>query len=400
MPSCIALIVAAGRGTRFKSEIPKQYLNLDGRTVLWRVLTTFAIHPGVDFVRVVIHHDDCDLYNNVLSSLKLLSPVIGGRTRQDSVRIGLESLLSDSITCDRVLIHDGARPFVDAQTITRVILALRQSQGAIAAIPLSDSIKRSTILNSDKKIFVKSTIDRTDLWQAQTPQGFHFPAILTAYQTADAAVGQVFTDDAAVAEWAGLSVELVPGSKRNIKITTTEDHSQRHVNNTYSDSIETRVGNGFDVHRFIHGGDGIHLCGVKIPYNRTLVGHSDADVALHALTDALLGTIAAGDIGQHFPQSDERWKGISSDVFLRQAIKMVNAAGGKIISVDITILCEEPKINPWRLIMINNLSEIFSSSTAERTCISVKASTTEGLGFTGRGEGIAANATVTVQIYP
>lgn len=384
MGKCVALVVAAGRGRRFGTETPKQYLDLGGRSVLRHSLATLAAHPGVDAVRAVIHPDDIGLYDAASRGLGLLEPVHGGDSRQDSVRLGLESLATDGSTPDMVLIHDGARPFVDSDTIARVIAALGRAPGAIAAIPVTDTIKRGS---PDQEI--AGTVDRAGLWRAQTPQGFRFPEILAAHRSA---AGEELTDDAAVAERAGLGVALVMGSDENVKITTLAD--LRRAARRYDLPSETRVGGGFDVHRFCPG-TAVALCGVEVPHTHALLGHSDSDVAMHALTDALLGTIAAGDIGRHFPPSDPRWRGAASEIFLRHAAGLVRGLGGEIASVDVTIICEMPKVNPHRAAMTTRLAEILDIG-ANR--VSVKATTTEGLGFTGRGEGIAAQATATIKV--
>ncbi|KAF0112658.1 MAG: 2-C-methyl-D-erythritol 4-phosphate cytidylyltransferase [Rhodospirillaceae bacterium] len=390
MGSCVALIVAAGRGRRFGGEMPKQYLDLGGRPVLRHALATFAAHPGVDAVRAVIHPDDREAYDTAAADLPLLAPVAGGPSRQDSVRLGLESLAGEesSIACDRVLIHDGARPLVDAGTITRVILALDHAPGAIAALPLNDTLKRATPEGT-----IAATVERAGLWRAQTPQGFHFTEILAAHRAASGhELGHELTDDAAVAELAGLPVRLVAGNADNIKITTITD--LHRAARRYDAPSEMRVGSGFDVHAF-GPGDGVWLCGIRIPHDHSLMGHSDADVALHAVTDALLGAIGAGDIGRHFPPSDPRWKGASSDVFVRHAVHLVRALGAEIVSVDVTIVCERPRIAPHRLVLITHLSEMLGLAFDR---VSIKATTTEGLGFTGRREGLAAQATVTIRI--
>ena len=383
--SCVALIVAAGRGRRFGDGTPKQYLDLGGRPVLQHALATFAVHIGVDAVRVVIHAEDRELYDIAATGLNLLEPVTGGSTRQESVRLGLESLAASAY--DTVLIHDGARPFVDAGTITRVINALAQSPGAIAALPVNDTLKMAV---AGSVMRVASTVERTNLWQAQTPQGFHFSEILAAHRVA---TGNALTDDAAVAERAGLLVQLVEGSRDNVKITTVADLSHARRRYEYEAPATVRIGSGFDVHAFGVTGTAIWLCGIQIPHDRMLAGHSDADVALHALTDALLGAVAAGDIGLLFPDSDLQWRGRASSFFVRHAVSLVRALGGAVMAVDLTIFCELPKVGPYRLAMITRLAEILDIAL-ER--VSLKATTTEGLGFTGRREGIAAHATVTV----
>ncbi|MBF0168144.1 MAG: bifunctional 2-C-methyl-D-erythritol 4-phosphate cytidylyltransferase/2-C-methyl-D-erythritol 2,4-cyclodiphosphate synthase [Alphaproteobacteria bacterium] len=382
MAKCVALVVAAGRGRRFGSELPKQYQMLAGKLVLSHSLAAFASHPEVTGVRAVIHPDDRALYDQAAEGLALLDPVPGGAARQDSVRLGLESLKSDPP--DFVLIHDGARPFIDATTISNVIDALSVHPGAIPAIPVADTLKRG-----DKGLIL-GTQDRANLWRAQTPQGFRYQEILAAHQ---ALAGQDLTDDAAVLETYGLSVALVQGSESNVKITTKQDLELGELR--LGRTMIPRSGSGFDVHRFKEGGDHVWLCGVKVPHSHGLEGHSDADVALHALTDALLGAIAAGDIGYHFPPSDPQWKGASSDRFLAHAASLVAARGGRIVNLDVTIICERPKVGPHRPAMIKRLAEILD---IEEERISVKATTTEGLGFTGRQEGIAAQALAMVAL--
>lgn len=381
MLECVALIVAAGRGSRAGGGMPKQYRSLGGQAVLRWSLARFRRHHRVSAVRAVIHPDDRALYDDAARGLDLLPPVNGGATRQKSVRLGLESLAE--LAPAAVLIHDAARPFVDDATIDRTLDALAYAPGAIAAVPVADTIKRG----DGKRI--AGTIDRNGLWRAQTPQGFRFADILAAHR---AAAGAELSDDAAVAERAGLAVSLVAGSEMNTKITS-EDDLQRAalIANT---AFETRVGTGFDVHGF-GPGDHVWLCGVKVPHTQALVGHSDADVALHALTDAILGAIGAGDIGMHFPPSDPRWGGASSDKFLAHAQSLLAARGGTLVHVDVTIICERPKVGPHRAAMAERLAAILGIDP--QRC-SVKATTTEGLGFTGRGEGIAVQAVATVQL--
>ncbi|HSV28067.1 MAG TPA: 2-C-methyl-D-erythritol 2,4-cyclodiphosphate synthase, partial [Candidatus Omnitrophota bacterium] len=276
---------------------------------------------------------------------------------------------------------DGARPFIDAGTIGRVIAACADAPGAIAAIPVADTLKRG----ADGRI--ADTVDRTALWRAQTPQGFRFADILAAHK---AAAGQELTDDAAVAEKAGLAVALVMGDEDNFKITTAADLARAH--RPFEGAGEVRTGSGFDVHRFAPG-TGVWLCGVQVPHDEALEGHSDADVALHALTDAILGAIAAGDIGRHFPPTDPQWKGAASHLFLAHAAGLVRALGGRIVNVDVTIVCERPKVGPHRGAMQARVAEILG---VRQDRVSIKATTTEGLGFTGRREGIAAQATANV----
>ena len=316
-----------------------------------------------------------------LGGNRLLPPVPGGATRQGSVHNGLEALTAHAP--DRVLIHDAVRPFVTRDIIDRVLGALAHTPGAIAALPLADTLKRA---GPDQR--VATTLDRTEVWRAQTPQGFRFAEILAAHAAATTA-GVEMTDDAAVAEWAGLPVALVMGAETNRKLTTAEDLAMAERAGIAPD---VRTGQGFDVHRFAPG-DHLWLCGVRLAHTHALEGHSDADVALHALTDALLGAIGAGDIGQHFPDTDPRWKGAASHIFLSEALRLVRAQGGSIGNVDVTIVCEAPKIAPHRHAMRRRIAEILAIEEAR---VSVKATTTEGLGFTGRREGIAALATATV----
>jgi 2-C-methyl-D-erythritol 4-phosphate cytidylyltransferase/2-C-methyl-D-erythritol 2,4-cyclodiphosphate synthase len=380
----VALIVAAGRGERLGGATPKQYRLLAGKPVLRHCLDRFAGHPRIDAVRVVLQPEHRTLYENAVRGLTLLDPVTGGGTRQQSVRHGLESLVQQAPR--RVLIHDAARPLVDAETIDRLLAALDTGVAAIAASPVADTLKRA---GADGH--VAATVDRAGLWRAQTPQAFHFDAILAAHRCA---AGEDMTDDAAVAEAAGLSVALVAGSEDNLKITTEADLARAERLLAARSGVEWRTGSGFDVHRFVPG-EGIVLCGVKVPHDRSLEGHSDADAGLHALTDAILGAIGEGDIGQHFPPSDPRWRGKDSSYFARHAAAMVAARGGRVAHVDVTVICERPKVAPHREAMAARVADILG---IERGRVSIKATTTEGLGFTGRGEGIAVQALATVAL--
>lgn len=379
MAKVVALVVAAGRGRRFGGDQPKQYQDLAGRPVLRHTLASLAVNPQIDAVRAVIHPDDIDLYREAAAGLGLLEPVFGGETRQDSVRLGLDSLAP--LDAKVVLIHDGARPFVDAGTVGRVIAALETHPGAIPAVAVADTLKRGA------DGLVGSTVERANLWRAQTPQGFRFSDILAAHR---AVIGQELTDDAAVMERAGLAVALVSGSEDNFKITTAADLER--ARRAFAGPGETRIGTGYDVHRFAPG-TGVWLCGVLVPHDFRLEGHSDADVALHAATDALLGAVSAADIGRHFPPTDPKWKGASSDRFLAHAAGLVAALGGRIVHLDITVICERPKVGPHRPAMQARVAEILG---IRQDRVSVKATTTEGLGFTGRREGIAAQAAATV----
>jgi 2-C-methyl-D-erythritol 4-phosphate cytidylyltransferase / 2-C-methyl-D-erythritol 2,4-cyclodiphosphate synthase len=388
------LIVAAGRGTRAvgaSGDQPKQYQRLDGISVLARTVAAFATDIRIHTIQVAIHADDRALYDAALGPLvhRCRPPVIGGVTRQASVLAGLEALADANPA--RVLIHDAARPFVTAATIGRVLDALVLSPGAISALPIADTLKRA---NADG--VSEGTIDRTGLWAAQTPQGFQYAAIIDAHRKAAAACRHDFTDDAAIAEWAGLKVKLVAGSARNVKLTTRDDFAtaEQALSGMAASAATTdvRTGTGFDVHRF-EAGDAVWLCGVRIPHTHKLEGHSDADVGLHALTDAILGALGDGDIGQHFPPSDMQWKGAVSHMFLRDAVRRVHDRGARITNVDVTLLCEAPKISPHRTAMRGELAAILG---LEIERVGVKATTTEGLGFTGRREGIAAMASATL----
>jgi 2-C-methyl-D-erythritol 4-phosphate cytidylyltransferase/2-C-methyl-D-erythritol 2,4-cyclodiphosphate synthase len=379
-----AVIVAAGRGTRLGGDLPKQYLRLAGRPILRYSLETFAAHPEIRRVVAVIHPADRDLFENAGADLDLAEPVSGGDTRQESVRRGLESLESDPP--DQVLIHDAARPFLTAALIDRLLAALEEAEGALPALPVVDSLKRGA------EGLITGEVERQDLWRAQTPQAFHYGPVLSAHR---AARGAALTDDAAVARLAGLRVRLVPGLEENVKVTESADleAAERRLG-SQTPRCEVRVGQGFDVHRFA-AGDHVTICGLRIDHDASLAGHSDADVGLHAITDAILGALAAGDIGDHFPPSDPRWEGADSARFLAFAGDLVRDAGGQILHLDATIICQEPRIGPHREAMRARIAEILSIDPAR---VPVKATTTERLGFTGRKEGIAAQATATLEL--
>lgn len=380
-----ALIVAAGRGTRAGPGGPKQYRMLGGMTVLRRTLLAFANHPDIDAVQVVIHSDDLDAYQASSAGLpKLLPPCFGGETRQTSVRLGLEALSKTAPA--RVLIHDGARALVSPDIISRSIAALGTHQGALVALPVTDTLRTA------KGGLAGTTVPRDGLWRAQTPQAFRFDAILDAHRKAqNTKMGADHTDDVAIATAAGIDVTIIEGHETNLKITTADD--LKLAERLLGLSGESRTGSGYDVHRFGEG-DHVWLCGVKVPHTHGLIGHSDADVGLHALTDAILGAIGDGDIGQHFPPSDPQWKGASSDRFLAHAAKLASDKGARIVHVDVTFICERPKIGPHRDAMRSRVADILGI-TPDR--VSIKATTTEGLGFTGRSEGLAAQALATVR---
>ena len=387
-----AIIVAAGRGTRAAGadQTPKQYVEIGGRAVLTRSIEAFLRHERIDLVQPVIHPKDRALYDAAtadLQSPKLLAPVAGGQNRQQSVLAGLEAL--EATAPSTVLIHDAARPFLGAPVIDRVLGALADAAAVLAALPLSDTLK------AEANGRVTRTISRDGLWRAQTPQGFRFSAIFEAHQAAALGGREDFTDDAAIAEWHGMDVAIVLGAERNIKLTTKEDFELAdHLLGTGRATVEMRTGTGFDVHAF-EAGNRLMLCGISIPHDMGLAGHSDADVGLHALTDALLGAIGAGDIGQHFPPSDPRWKGADSSHFLSHTAKILREHGARIVNVDVTLICERPKIGPHAQAMRARIGEILRIDAGR---VSVKATTTEGLGFTGRQEGIAAMASATVEM--
>jgi 2-C-methyl-D-erythritol 4-phosphate cytidylyltransferase/2-C-methyl-D-erythritol 2,4-cyclodiphosphate synthase len=376
-------VVAAGSGSRLGGGLPKQYRTIAGQPVLRRSLATFCRHPGVDRVRVVIGVGHEQIYRRCVEGMSLQAPVEGGQSRQESVLRGLRSLCDEHP--DIVLIHDAARPFADEALVSRVIEALGRERAVIPALAVVDTLKT---FSGPQRRFVVSGASRETMVRAQTPQGFHFDAILQAHE---ALADRAFTDDAAVAEHAGIAVALVPGAEGNVKLTTEEDWMR--AEQMLHSAADIRTGSGFDVHRF-GPGDHVVLCGLRIPHSAGLMGHSDADVALHALTDALLGAIAAGDIGTHFPPSEERWRGAASDVFLGHAKALVDRAGGTILNVDLTIICEAPRLGPYRQRMRARLADILDVDVDR---VSIKATTTEGLGFTGRGEGVAAQAVATVR---
>lgn len=377
----VALIVAAGHGVRAGEGLPKQYRTLAGVPVLRRSIMAFAGHPSVDRVQIVISPEHRDLYDRVTDGLTLSPPIAGGDTRQESVRLGLEGLEGEAPKL--VLIHDAARPLITSEAISATVDALREADGALPILPAADTLKR---LDGTR---VEATLARERVGLAQTPQGFRFDKILAAHR---AARGTSFTDDASIAEHAGLSVVAVPGSRLNFKLTTAEDFLM--AESLLAQGASVRTGHGFDVHR-LGAGDHVWLCGVRIAHGQALIGHSDADVGLHALTDALLGAAALGDIGEHFPPTDERWRGAPSHLFLVHAAKLIAERNGRIEHVDVTLICERPKIAPHREAMAARIAELLG---LDRSRVSVKATTTEGLGFTGRGEGIAAQATATVRL--
>lgn len=372
------LIVAAGRGKRAGGGIPKQYRDLNGQSVLHRAVLALLAHPDVETVQVVIHADDVNEYESAINDIPALLPVcIGGAERHDSVLAGLNALKASAP--DLVLIHDAARPLLSIDVISGVIDALETHAGAFPALPVIDALWRGSET-------IESPEAREGLWRAQTPQGFRFADILAAHENLTTPA----LDDVAVAYNAGLSVAITQGAEDNFKITNPEDFAR--AERILKDNMDIRTGNGFDVHKF-GAGDHVTLCGIVIPHTHGLVGHSDADVAMHTVTDAIFGALTEGDIGQWFPPSDSQWKGAASDIFLLKAVERAAERGFIITHIDCTIICEEPKIGPHALAMRERIAQI---TGIDMNRISVKATTSEKLGFTGRGEGIAAMATATL----
>jgi 2-C-methyl-D-erythritol 4-phosphate cytidylyltransferase/2-C-methyl-D-erythritol 2,4-cyclodiphosphate synthase len=381
-----AVVVAAGRGLRAGGDLPKQYRCILGEPMIRPSLAALAGHNGISAVQPVIHGDDAALFKAAVAGIDLLPPVRGGASRQASVRAGLRAL--ESRHPDLVLVHDAARPFASDALITRAIAAAGTSGAAVPVIAVADTVK-----TVDATGCVTGTIDRAQLRMVQTPQAFDFAVLLDAHQRAAAVGRDDFTDDAALAEWAGLKVTTFKGEVGNVKLTTDDDFSRAEVAKLAALS-DVRTGFGFDVHQF---GDGDHvmLGGVRIPHGRGLSGHSDADVVLHALVDAILGALSEGDIGVHFPPTDARWRGASSDRFFAFAVERVHARGGRIAHIDVTIVCEAPRIGPHRDQMRTRIAEL-AGIPIER--VGVKATTSEKMGFTGRGEGMAAFANATVRL--
>jgi 2-C-methyl-D-erythritol 4-phosphate cytidylyltransferase/2-C-methyl-D-erythritol 2,4-cyclodiphosphate synthase len=375
------LIVAAGRGERLGAALPKQYVALGGRPLLAWSLEAFLKHPGIANVRCVIGEGDADLYEQAAAGYSLLSPVTGGATRQDSVRLGLESL--EDLAPERILIHDAARPFPSAKMIGAVLTALDSHEGALPALPVTDSLRR------DESGLCGETVERDNVVRAQTPQGFRYSEILAAHR---AHRSESHSDDASLARGAGMKVAITPGSEAAFKVTTADDLERAEA--MLAKNRETRIGQGYDVHRLIPG-ERILLCGVPIEHDRQLEGHSDADVGLHALVDAVLGALGKGDIGQHFPPSDPQWKGADSARFVEAARREIAAAGATILNLDVTLICERPRIGPHRETMRRRIAELLGVDAGR---INVKATTTERLGFTGREEGIAAQVVVALSL--
>jgi 2-C-methyl-D-erythritol 4-phosphate cytidylyltransferase/2-C-methyl-D-erythritol 2,4-cyclodiphosphate synthase len=388
------LVVAGGRGTRVGGDQPKQYRPLVGIPLLTRTLTNLAAAAPEAHLRAVIHQDDQESYAAALRALPdagngLAPPAVGGPTRQQSVRNGLEALAADGLSQEAiVLVHDAARPFPSGELVRRAIESARSHGAAVPGLTLTDTVKQ--VAPSGR---IHGSPDRASLRTVQTPQAFRFDVLLAAHRQAAEAGQYDLTDDAAVVERAGHAVYVFDGEKENVKLTTADDFSRAEAR-LLGDLADIRCGQGFDVHAF-GPGDHVWLGGLKIPHDHGLEGHSDADVLAHAITDAILGALADGDIGAHFPPSEPKWKGAASSLFLADAVARVKARGGLLAHVDATLICEEPKIGPHRDAIRHNLAKIMELAPAR---VALKATTSERLGFTGRGEGIAAMATATVRL--
>ncbi len=374
--SAAALIVAAGRSVRAGGEMPKQYRLLGGKPILRWSAEAFAAHPAVGPIHVVVAEGEESRAGEILSGLPV-SVGRGGASRQESVRLGLDQLAAQAPA--QVLIHDAARPLLAASLIDQVLAGLSDAPGSCPALPVVDSLRRG----GDR---IEGEVPREGLWRVQTPQGFDFHLIRAAHAVAPDGA----TDDAEVLRAAGHAVRIVPGDEKAMKVTLPQDFETAE---RMLDWV-TLTGSGYDVHRF-GPGDHVWMCGIAVPHSHGLIGHSDADVGLHALTDAILGALGDGDIGTHFPPSDPQWKGASSDRFLAHAASLVANAGGRILHCDVTIICEAPKVGPHRPAMTARIADILQTHAPR---ISVKATTTEGLGFTGRREGIAAQALATIRL--
>ena len=384
-----AVVVAGGSGLRAGGEKPKQYQMIGGKPVIWWTLKAFLDHPGVNHVQPVIGEGHEEMFADSIRGLSLSHPVIGGATRQDSCRIGVEAVECHNPA--KVLIHDAARPFVSQDLIGHVIAWLERYPAVVPGMPVAETLKFAP------GGIVSRTVDRAGIWTAQTPQGFAYEPILAAHRKAVADATTNLTDDASVAEHAGIAISMIAGRQENRKLTTAEDidiANREMMGRQFESLPDIRTGQGIDIHAFAPG-NAVTLCGVAIPYAMKLMGHSDADAAMHALTDAILGTIGEGDIGTHFPPSDPQWKGAPSRIFLMKAVALLEARRGIIANVDITILAEAPKIAPHVAAMKEFLAPLLHV-TSDR--IAIKATTMEKLGAIGRKEGIMAFATATVRL--
>jgi 2-C-methyl-D-erythritol 4-phosphate cytidylyltransferase/2-C-methyl-D-erythritol 2,4-cyclodiphosphate synthase len=385
------LIVAAGKGERAGNGLPKQYRKIAGKPLLRHTLEAFLATPGVRDIAVVIAPGHESLYKEAAEGLDLLPPIHGGDDRSSSVFNGIKALshLKDE---DILLIHDAARPFIAPHLIGEIAAATHAHGAACPALPVPDTLLRSPIPPSLREGLGGGSdyVDRNNLNTLQTPQGFRYSLIKSAHEQAQGSA----TDDTVLVAKAGHAVHLVPGSRRNFKITYEEDFAMAEA--LLSGSFETRTGTGYDVHAFDANKPGpVRICGIDLPHDHALAGHSDADVGLHAVTDAILGALAEGDIGQLFPPSDMQWKGADSSIFLKEAMRRCALRGGRITHLDITLICEAPKIGPHREAMQKRVAEI-CGLTPDR--VGIKATTSEGLGFTGRREGIAAQAVATLEL--
>jgi 2-C-methyl-D-erythritol 4-phosphate cytidylyltransferase / 2-C-methyl-D-erythritol 2,4-cyclodiphosphate synthase len=391
MKKFYVIIVAAGQGTRFGSDTPKQYVTVSGKPLLRHTLNVFAGYKGCAGIMVVISDAHRELYQNAVRGLTLLPPVLGGISRKESVYNGLRSLESLAQADDVILIHDAARPLIAAADIAAVLTALEKSDAATLAMPVADTLRYADVDGS-----AGASVSRDALWSVQTPQGFKFNAILKAHQMAGADIN--YTDDTGLASAVGMTVKFVKSSAPNFKVTTKEDLLLAENLLSKNLSTETRTGTGYDVHAFDDAArdvKSIRLCGVDVPFDRKLSGHSDADVGLHALTDAILGAIGEGDIGLHFPPSNMDFKDMDSAIFLKHAVDLMRRKGGRLFNADITLICEKPKLGAHRDLMRVRVAEILGCSA---TRVNIKATTTEKLGFTGRMEGIAAQASASVSM--
>ena len=381
-----AILVAAGRGLRAGAGCPKQYRMIGGQSVIFRAMEAFCAHPQVSIVQPVLHPEDNAMFIAACGGLRHAAPAAGGATRQASVHAGLEALVGEKP--DIVLIHDAARPFVSPAVISRAIEATAKTGAAIPTIAVNDTVKLI-----DGAGHVEATPERARLRIAQTPQAFKYDVILEAHRRAAREGRSDFTDDAALAEWVGLTVATFEGDAANMKLTTPEDFVREEARLAASLG-DIRTGTGYDVHAFGEG-DHVMICGVRVPHTKGFLAHSDGDVGLHALVDAILGALADGDIGSHFPPSDMKWKGASSDQFLKYAVERVTARGGRIANLEVTLICERPKIGPLRDTLRARIAEITGVDISR---VAVKATTSERLGFTGREEGIAATASATIRL--
>lgn len=379
---CFVLIAAGGNSERFGGDLPKQYCEIHGKPVLRHTIEIFSGLAFVNEIRVVINPSHRLLYDKAVAGLDLSSPVEGGASRQESVYNGLKTV--DAREDDILLIHDAARPLANPADIEKLYEVLQDNNAATLAVPESNTLVKST----DR--LIGEPVDRENVWSLATPQGFSYGLIMKAHENA---IGKNYTDDTALVKHIGHDVVLIECNKGNLKITSSDD--LKMAQQLLNIKTETRIGNGFDVHAFTDAGNGIiRLCGTDLPHDKSLEGHSDADVALHALTDALFGAAGAGDIGGHFPDSSGEWKNADSSLFIKKACNIIDKNKGSIINADITIICESPKIGPYKEKMRTRVSQLLGIAKQR---VNIKATSTEGLGFTGRGEGIAAQAVVNVE---